>query len=245
MKLTKDIVARLLAFWTLSWFVITLLIFFIPIWITGLWAEPKRTKILLRITRIWMKCFFIIIGLRIKVKGQENFKKGTSYIVLCNHNSFMDVPVSTSSIPGTSKTIAKVEMSRIPIFGMIYKRGSVLVNRKSEESRKASYSNMRAVLVMGMHMCIYPEGTRNKSGQPLQPFHGGAFRLAEKSNHPIMPAVIFNTKKSLPVNKTFYYWPVKVEIHFLDPIESDLQTAAELKEKVFTIMKNYYLEHQV
>src|SRR6185436_5631575 len=104
------------------------------------------------------------------------FKNGENYIVVCNHNSFMDVPLTTPFIPGPNKTIAKIEMAKIPLFGLIYQRGSVLVDRKNEESRKNSYIKMKDVLQMGMHMCIYPEGTRNKTTAPLQPFHNGAFR---------------------------------------------------------------------
>jgi 1-acyl-sn-glycerol-3-phosphate acyltransferase len=242
MKFFKDILGRIFALWAILWFVITMLIFFIPLWASGLWKEPKRTGIFLRIIRTWMKFYLFVIGLRLLIKGKENFKKGVSYIVVCNHNSLMDVPISTTAIPGTSKTIAKIEMSRIPIFGIIYKRGSVLVDRKDEESRRKSYDKMKAVLEMGMHMCIYPEGTRNRTDQLLQSFHGGAFRLAEDSGYAILPAIIFNTKNALPAKKTFLYWPVRTEIHFLKPINVNSQNAEQLKETTFNIMKNYLAE---
>jgi 1-acyl-sn-glycerol-3-phosphate acyltransferase len=241
MRIIKEILARIFATWAIVWFIATMLLFIFPIWLTGLWAEPKRTAILLDVCRTWMKIYFFLIGLRLRIKGKEHFKKGESYIVVCNHNSLMDVPVSTPGIPGPNKTIAKFEMSRIPVFGMIYKRGSVLVDRKSEESRRLSYVKMKEVLDMGMHMCIYPEGTRNKSGEPLQRFHDGAFRLATESGHAILPAVIFNTAKILPPKKSFYYWPAKAEMHFLPPVEPGNFSTAELKDQVFNLMKEYYL----
>lgn len=191
-----------------------------------------------------MKIYFVFIGFRLRVKGKEYFKKGKSYIVVCNHNSMMDVPISSPFIPGANKTIAKIEMSNIPIFGIIYKRGAVLVDRKSEESRKASYNRMKKVLEMGIHMCIYPEGTRNKTDQPLQKFHGGAFRLAQESGCPIIPAIILNTKKVIPPGKIFYYWPAKVEMHFLEPLTTGSQTAEQLKEKIFKTMWDYLVLHQ-
>lgn len=225
------------------WFIATMLIASIPIWIIGLWPEPKRTLLLCNLFRVWMGFFFFITGLRLRKKGLEHFKKGVTYIVVCNHNTLFDVPVSTPGIPGASKTIAKIEMSRIPLFGMIYKRGSVLVDRKNEESRKASYNKMKEVLDLGIHMCIYPEGTRNKTMEPLQRFHDGAFRLAVDTKHAILPALIFNTKKIFPNDKTFFFLPGKIEMHFLPPVEASSATAVELKEKVFTIMKDYYTEH--
>src|SRR5690606_35229051 len=122
--------------------------------------------------------------------GREHFERGKRYIVVCNHNSFMDIPVSSPSIPGGNKTIAKAELARIPLFGLIYRAGSVLVDRKSEKSRKESYLRMKEVLDMGLHMCIYPEGSRNRTGKPLKAFHSGAFRLALDTGTPIVPAVI-------------------------------------------------------
>jgi len=152
----------------------------------------------------------------------------------------MDPPLSSPAIPGANKTIAKSEMAKIPLFGVVYKRGSVLVNRKSEENRKQSYAQMKKVLSMGMHMCIYPEGTRNKTDQPIQKFHDGAFRLSIETGHEVIPALLFHTKKVLPYNKTFFFWPHPVEMHFLPPISPDGKDLATLKEEVFQCMKLYY-----
>ena len=176
--------------------------------------------------------------------GRENFKKGVAYIVVCNHNSYMDPPLSSPGIPGINKTIAKEEMAKIPLFGMVYKRGSVLVNRKSEESRRKSYLKMKEVLDMGFHMCIYPEGTRNRTTAPMTKFHDGAFKLAVDTGKQIMPALIFNTAKVLPAQKSFFFWPQKVEMHFLSPVSVENKSSSELKNEVFRLMESYYISHQ-
>jgi 1-acyl-sn-glycerol-3-phosphate acyltransferase len=244
MNAIKKISGRIFAVWAILIFVPTMLIFFIPIWAAGLWKEPRRTIIFQHSARIWMRIFFFLSGIRISIKGKHNFKKGDNYIVVCNHNSFMDVPMTTPFIPGANKTIAKIEMAKIPLFGLIYQRGSVLVDRKSEESRKNSFTKMKDVLGLGLHMCIYPEGTRNKTDQPLQPFHNGAFKLAIDSGKAILPAVIFNTAKVLPADKSFYFWPVKIRMHFLSPIPVGSSTLDELKEKVFQQMKEHYVNNK-
>lgn len=240
MNLIKNILGRIFATWAIIIFIPTMLIFFIPIWAAGLLKEPKRTILFQHSARIWMRIFFFLTGIRISIKGKSHFKKGENYIVVSNHNSFMDVPMTTPFIPGPNKTIAKIEMAKIPLFGVIYSRGSVLVDRKNEESRKNSYLQMKEVLGMGLHMCIYPEGTRNKTKEPLQPFHSGAFRLAVDSGKAILPVLIFNTAKVLPVNKTFFFWPVRIRMHFLEPIPAGSLSPDEIKEKVFRVMKDYY-----
>jgi len=243
MNFIKNFLGRLFALWAALLFTSSLVVFFIPLWITGFWPEPKRTVYFINLSRIWMKFFFVFAGVRRIIKGKENFKEGANYIIVCNHSSFMDVPLTSPGIPGGNKTIAKDEMARIPLFGIVYKRGSVLVNRKSEESRRQSYLKMKEVLQMGLHMCIYPEGTRNKTSQPLQRFHDGAFRLATETGKDIIPALIFYTNKVLPTQKAFFFWPHKVEMHFLPAVNVQNKTREQLKEEVFQIMQEYFVRN--
>lgn len=243
MNFIKNILGRIFALWAIIIFCITMLFILIPVSIVTSYTEPKRTISIFRIFKVWMKFFFVLAGVRRIFKGGKNLKKGENYIVICNHSSFLDVALASPGIPGPNKTIAKIEMSRIPLFGAIYKSGSVLVDRKNEKSRTQSYVKMKEVLDMGLHMCIYPEGTRNKTSEPLQRFHDGAFKLAADTGKAIIPSVIFYTNKVMPTNRTFYFWPHKVEMHFLEPIRIDGKTAEELKQISFNVMKDYYLRH--
>lgn len=245
MKFIKEIVGRICATWAVLVFVATLLVIFIPFLLFSYAvSDPKKTKRFAALARVWMGVYLPLIGCPLFVRGRKNFAPGETYVVVCNHNSLMDVPISYPAIPGGNKTIAKIEMAKIPVFGLIYKTGSVLVDRKSEASRKESYLKMRRVLDMGLHMCLYAEGTRNLTDQPLKSFHDGAFRLAIESGKAIIPSVIFNTKKVLPANKTFFLIPHKMEMHFLPPVAARPgETTQSLKEKVFEIMYDYYIKN--
>lgn len=242
MKLIKAIIGRVFAVWAILVFIATMLIFLIPFFIFSYPApDPAKTRRFVFAARIWMAIFMPLIGCPVTVRGRKNFAKGENYIVVCNHNSLMDVPISVPAIPGGNKTIAKIEMAKIPLFGMIYRTGSILVDRKSESSRKESYLSMKKVLDMGLHMCIYPEGTRNKTNQPLKTFHDGAFRLALDTKKAILPGVIFNTRKALPAHIPFYLMPHRLSMHFLPPIAvEENDTVDTLKERVFLAMKTYY-----
>jgi len=213
----------------------------VPAWLTKFIKDPKGTELFRRISKFFMDIFLFMCGFPVKVKGTAHFKKGETYIVVCNHKSLLDIPLSTPYIPGANKTIAKKEMASIPVFGMIYKRGTILVDRKSDKSRRESIDRMRQVLANGMHMCIYPEGTRNKTGKPLKSFYDGAFKLASDTGAAIIPALIFNTEKALANNKPFYVWPHTLSIHFLPPIEVlKNEDVAPLRDKVYKIMWDYY-----
>lgn len=230
---------RIFTVWGGLVFIGTMMIFIVPIWATGMLPEPGRTAWVIRLCRAWMSIFFPLAFIRVTISGREKFRKGENYIVVCNHNSLMDVPLTSPGIPGPNKTIAKIEMSKIPVFGLIYKRGSVLLDRTSDSSRKQSYLQMKEVLEMGMHMCIYPEGTRNKTTEPLKSFHDGAFRLSVDTGKKIIPCVITGTGKMLPHDKSFFFWPGKATMTFLDPIDPDaFDSAKEMKDHVFEVMWN-------
>ncbi len=242
----KNFIFRILAAWALLVFTITLLLVVLPMWFIGVYSEPQRTRYFREISKVWIRTFFFLTGCSLKIKGKENFEDGKNYIVTCNHNSLIDVPVATPFIPGANKTIAKAELAKIPLFGLIYKRGSILVDRKDKKSRQNSFKEMKKVLELRMHMCIYPEGTRNKTGKALKEFKDGAFRLAIETCTPIIPTLIFNTKKVLPADKTFYFHPAKMEIHFLPPVKAEEGDNYELlREKVYRIMSDYFLQHKM
>ncbi len=239
-----EIVGRIWALWALLLFVFTMiiaLVFYLPCYILH---EPKAARWHRRVSRVWMTFYLHLIGCPLKTKGKEQFIKGENYVIVCNHNSLMDVPVTTPFMPNANKTIAKKELAYVPLFGWIYSWGSVLVDRKNSESKKQSYNRMKAVLRLGLDMVIYPEGTRNKSDNPLGTFHDGAFRLAADCHKPIIPTLIFNTRKVLPAAKPFFMLPHKLYMHFLPPVFPDELSINELKEKVYEMMWKYYEENK-
>jgi 1-acyl-sn-glycerol-3-phosphate acyltransferase len=240
MSTLKNILARILAFWAMITFVLTFLLIFIPSMIAWLIPDPQGQDYFIRVARLWMHVWLRLVGCPFRIQGKEHFKSGATYIVTCNHNSLLDVPLSSPFIPGPNKTIAKSSFAKIPLFGFFYMKGALLVNRKNDMSRRQSFDKMKAVLQKKIHMCIYPEGTRNRTTEPLKKFHDGAFKLAVETGTAIIPSIIFNTKKVLPVTKAFWFWPGKIEMHFLEAIEVNGHTVEQLKEKVFGIMSEYY-----
>jgi 1-acyl-sn-glycerol-3-phosphate acyltransferase len=243
--LIKDILGRIYFVYGMLLFAITMIpvaiIFFIA---RSLLSEKSASVVVQRGFQIWMGIYMPLIFCPVTHKGRENFKKGKNYVVTLNHNTLADVPVSSPGIPGPNRTLAKVEMSKIPIFGYIYKSGSILVTRQDAKSRQDSYPKMIEALNKGLHLCLFPEGTRNKTSEPLARFYDGAFKVAIQAQKPIIPGLIFGTKKILDSNKKMWAWPHKVEFHFLPEISTEGLTAEntdQLKLKVFNTMKDHYV----
>lgn len=241
----KSIFARIWALWGLITFVVTFLIFFLPSMCTNLISDVRRSQsAFIKIAKIWMDIWLFLVGCSLKVRGEQNVDKNKTYIFTCNHNTFLDVPITCPYIPGGNKTIAKSSFVKIPIFGWYYAKGGILIDRKSNESRRMGFEQMKKTLSQQIHVCIYPEGTRNRTGKPLKSFYDGAFKLAEHTQTPIIPTILYNTLKAMPNNKFFYLLPHTLEIHFLPAINSENLTSLELKEKVYDIMYKEFSGNQ-
>jgi 1-acyl-sn-glycerol-3-phosphate acyltransferase len=239
-----NIFARIWALWGIITFILTFLIFFLPSMIAYFFKDEKRGQAyFIFISRCWMNVWLPLIGCPVSIKGKEHFKKGENYVVVFNHNALMDVPLSAPYVPGANKTIAKASFAKVPLFGLFYKRGSVLVDRKNEKSRIVSYEAMKKTLHAGMHMCIYPEGTRNRTGEPLKQFYDGAFKLAVDAKKEVIPCIIKGTKKAMPIHKSFYLLPTKLSMQFLPPVSTEATDAKRLKEIVFNKMVEAYTTH--
>ncbi|MBV9961225.1 MAG: 1-acyl-sn-glycerol-3-phosphate acyltransferase, partial [Parafilimonas sp.] len=127
MNIFKEVFGRIWALWGLLLFVSTMFIayiFYIPCHVLN---DPVKAKWHRHVSRVWMTVYLNLIGCPLKVKGKKYFKGLTNCVIVCNHNSLMDVPVTTPFMARANKTIAKKSFASFPIFGWIYSFGSVLV----------------------------------------------------------------------------------------------------------------------
>ena len=244
MKLLKSIIGRTLAFWALLMFATSMFVYMWFYIYCLLLREPNKTRWHRKMSQVWMGTFMILSGIRFSVRGKHHFDGLENAIVVCNHNSMLDIPVSFPFLPRANKTIAKKSLSKVPIFGWIYSIGTVLVDRNDSKSRQASFDQMKYVLNHGLDMLIYPEGTRNKTSAPLKSFYDGAFKLSIETQKPIVPVVLLNSKKMLPAKPIMYFKTGKIIMNVLPAVYPQGHSIDSLKKTVYDIMANYYLENE-
>jgi len=237
MHFFKNIFARIWAIWGLISFILTFLIIIGPAMISHVFADEKKGQhYFIKVSKFWMNIWLFLIGCPVSVSGANNFEKNKKYIVVFNHNALLDIPLSAPYTPGANKTIGKSSFSKVPIFGWFYKRGAILIDRKNENSRRKSFEMMKQVLEKDMHMCIYPEGTRNRTNEIMKPFYDGAFKLAIETDTEIIPCIIKGTKEAMPIDKPLYLYPNPLSLTFLPPVSPKGIDAKELNKKVFEMM---------
>ena len=129
-------------------------------------------------------------GVRVQVLGLENVSREPS-IVMSNHVSNLDPPVLLPSIPGMTSVMLKKELMRIPLLGTAMRMGRFVPVARgySREEATRSIAAARQALQHGMHLTIFPEGTRSPDGR-LLPFRKGGFFLATEAGARVVPVVI-------------------------------------------------------
>lgn len=149
-----------------------------------------------------------------------------------------------STAPKKIRILGKSEMGSIPIFGFIYKMGTVSVNRKSAEERQKSVQQLKFFLSKNVSVLICPEGTFNMTNKPLKNFYDGAFIIASEMNIPIVPIIFPDTYNRLNYHSVFSLDPGKCRAFILPAINTAGMDAIALKEKVYAAMEKKLIELQ-
>ena len=237
----RYILRLLYSFWVSAVYIFLMLIAFPLFFILhGLMDEVKAQKLLMfGYVKWWTTTWGFLSGFKMVIAGNPKIKKQESYVFVANHNSNLDAMLWVHATGNLFKGLAKKELQKVPVLGYLFQKTCIIVDRSDKESRRKSIEKMKREMSKGISILIFPEGTRNKTEAPLQPFKDGAFRIAIDLQKPIAPVVMLNTRSLMPGNwKPFK--PGKAKCIFLDPIPTEGLTEADLetlKSKTYQIME--------
>jgi 1-acyl-sn-glycerol-3-phosphate acyltransferase len=151
------------------------------------------------------------------VEGREKAVKGTTYVMISNHQSIIDI-IFVNNLGYRFKWISKIENNKIPILGWYLRMaGYISVDRGNEESKVVMMENSLSCLMNGTSIMIFPEGTRSKDGE-VGFFKRGAFQLAIQAGVPILPIVIDGTGGILPKHGLVFGSGHDMKLKVLDPV---------------------------
>jgi 1-acyl-sn-glycerol-3-phosphate acyltransferase len=180
------------------------------------------------ISRTWARSLLVGFFIRIKIKNAELIDKNKTYVFVANHTSQLDVPAYAVSCNNTIRFLAKAELTKIPLMGYIIRNLYVSVNRKDKSDRQRSMDAMMQSLRDGISVFLCPEGTRNKTDQPLLDFRDGAFRLAIEAQVPLGVLTVKNTAKLLSPLSPIELAPGVIECIWAKPIETKGMTEKDV-----------------
>lgn len=189
-----------------------------------------------RFIRWWSYGIFFGMGLRYKLikETKQTIALNQQYIVIANHTSVMDIMLTAILLPHHPICfVGKKELERIPIFGTIYKRICVTVDRKNPQSRAEVYTKCAERIAEGQSVVIYPEGGVPDPSIILDNFKNGAFSLSEQHNIPVLVFAFKGLKEMFPFDNGKGF-PGCVKAYFLEILSPAPQE--EMKQKAYKMI---------
>ncbi|MGN0323087.1 MAG: lysophospholipid acyltransferase family protein [Oliverpabstia sp.] len=165
-------------------------------WIIGKFNPYAKDISSLRIIQTVFRFILWLTGVKVTVIGEENVPKDQPVLYIGNHRSFFDILLTYTRCPGLTGYVAKAEMEKIPLLSnwMRYLH-CLFLDRKDIKKGLQTIKEGIEKIKSGISICIFPEGTRNRSESDLElmEFHEGSFKLATRTGCPIIPIALNNT----------------------------------------------------
>jgi len=138
---------------------------------------------------------FFLLYFRLSRYGREHTRIRGPLIVAANHRSFLDPFVIGSTLPWRRPLhyVAKSELFERRLVGWILNRLGAYPVRRGQADEEVLMTS-RAVLERGGAVCIFPEGTRIRTGSLARPRRGFG-RLALETGAAVLPVAVYGSEQ--------------------------------------------------
>lgn len=220
-------------------FFIMLPFFLIPMYF------PKQFRLVGIINRWWARLLFTFIAIPFSTEYRRKLDPRKTYVFCSNHFSYLDIP-SLGLVSLNTIFVGKTGIENIPLFGYMYGKLHITVDRSKLKSRYESLKRSMEAIDEGKNLIIFPEGGIVTKKDPVMgKFKDGAFRIAIEKQIAIVPVTIPYNWIILPPDEFLLRWhPLKVIFH--EPLETTgmtLKDVDNLKQKLFTIINDELKQH--
>lgn len=199
-------------------------------WLYGKIHKKNADLASLRLVQWAFRCIIGICRTEVIVLGEENVPVNQAVLYTGNHRSLFDTVIGYSRCPNLTGFISKNNIEHIPLLNTWMERLYCLfLDRDNPRDGLRVILTAIEYIRKGISIYVFPEGTRSRSGE-MAPFKEGTFKIATKTNCPIIPVAFTNTddilERHFPIVR-----PARVVIHYGEPIYPN-QLAPEDKKHI-------------
>lgn len=202
----------------LGFIILQLLTLVIMIQFTNRKKTPKCTSFFRFLLKNSLALIVRVARVKINSKGEEKFPKDTRVMLVCNHQHDFDPAVILSVFPDAELGfIGKKEIYNLMPFisKAMHRINSLLIDRENDrEAAKTIINAIKLIKDDTASIAIFPEGYTSLECK-LLPFRNGCFKIATKSNVPIVVCVLNNTRE---IPKNIIRRKTEVDFRLIDVI---------------------------
>ena len=196
-------------------------------------------KYALKLNRVWSHLYFALCFIPVELEWHFKPKKHQLYVFAPNHTSWFDI-VIMGFLPKVFVFVGKVSITKVPVFGYMYRKLHITVDRNSYRDRYRALLRAKEAIAAGKCLVMYPEGgIRTKNPPHMAPFKDGAFRVAIEQQIPVVPVTIPYNWIVLPDDGSLLVYRRPIKAIFHEPIDTKGMTIEEidgLKEKTYQVI---------
>jgi 1-acyl-sn-glycerol-3-phosphate acyltransferase len=224
-----------------AWFALVfvgIFLVFYPLFLVFL-SHPKLYPIANFLRRIWA-WLTVLCSFSLPIYTKEEKHIPGPCVLVSNHTSYLDiVSIGLFSSLKTS-FMGKIELARIPLFGIFFRTVDIGVDRKSIRDSHKAFTEAGSRIKDAYCVVIFPEGTIWDKTPLLKPFKNGAFKLALENGIPIVPVTFYNNFKRLPDEKfAFYPGTIRFKVHRAIPTAHlNIEDSDRLKDEIYALIEN-------
>jgi fatty-acyl-CoA synthase len=173
-----------------------------------------------RLVRVWSRLLLALGGCPLRVEGLEHLAATGPAVLASNHASYLDSVVLLAALPRELTFVAKRELLRYPLIGLVIRKCRHLTVARADVSQSvADAERVTALLRSGRSFLFFPEGTFARPPGIL-PFRLGAFKAATETGQPVVPVAIRGTREILPAD-TWLPRPGAITVVVAPPVEPE------------------------
>jgi 1-acyl-sn-glycerol-3-phosphate acyltransferase len=190
------------------------------------------------LNRVWAKILFFLIGIPVKVQYEFEPDRNKAYVFCANHFSYLDIAVMGLIIRNYFAFVGKASLKNVPLFGYLFRKLHIMVDRSDPNSRAKSLSRSIKALQSGRSIMIFPEGGIKSTNIPQMhlPLKDGAFVMAIQQQVPLIPITFLNNYKIQHDDELLIY-PQAIRAIIHKPIDTTGMTQMDVER-----LKNRFVE---
>ena len=187
----------------------------------------------------WCCKIFCRLVFRFRAYDRENVPKQGAFILICNHQSFLDPVFCGIPLKQPTYFLARDTLFTNRFFGWLISSVNTIPVRRGQADLHA-IKTIISKLKEGNGVCLFPEATRTTDGK-ISPFKPGFGLLCRRGNATVVPVLVDGAFECWPRHKKLFSPGSEIVIQYgqaITPAQAKEMNDRELAENLTAALRS-------